>query len=483
MTLRALLALLPDATSPASASVLRRVVRGFSTDSRAVEKGQVFVALRGEHFDGHAFVDAAAARGAVAAIVSRAWGEVARTSLPLVIVEDTLAAYGAIARAHRASFEIPVVAVGGSNGKTTTKDLIAHLLGGSQTVLATEGNLNNLIGVPATLLRLRPEHTVAVVEIGTNTPGEIAQLCTIVQPTHGIITSIGREHLELLGSIEGVAREEGALFEWLAGHKGRGFVNLDDRHVARLGKDLKRSTTYGRGEKAQVRVKIVSTDRFGAPCIALTTRMGRGTATVTTQLAMPGRHAAGNAAAAASVALTLGVPLAEVGARLGTFRPAVSGSGYARLAPMTGAVGEAILNDTYNANPDSVIAALKTLGSIRPGRGGRRIAVLGDMLELGRGAAEEHRAIGREIVAGGRVHIALFHGPLMRHAHHVVYNSARRGETATRSFHFAEREGMIEAVLALAAPEDVILVKGSRGMRMELAVTALCDPTARQEIG
>lgn len=470
-TVRDLLEVLgDDARFIGTAPALRRTVRGFSTDSRSLNKGEAFIALAGENFDGHSFIGMAIGRGASVALVSRAWldRQSEMPALPLVAVEDTLTAYGTIATAHRSAFTMPVIAIAGSNGKTTTKEILADLLAIRHNVLRTEGNLNNLIGVPAMMLRMREEHTAAVIEIGTNMPGEITKLCGILRPTHGLITNIGREHLELLGSIEGVAREEGALFEYLAASGGTAFVNLNDPHIARMGKALPRKVTYGRSAKADIGGATGKLDATGAPALELTDRR-KGSAKIhTIQLRTPGLHTAQNALAAASVALAMRIPVGEIVRALERFQPHVYTSGYARLAAMKSSGGATVLNDTYNSNPDSTLAALATLAAMKPGRGGRRIVVLADMKELGGSSAEEHERIGGAIGRMKKIHLAFFHGDEMRRAHQAATAGADNA-----SFFFAEKGELAGALRSMMTPADIILVKGSRGMRMEEVVRAL----------
>lgn len=482
-SVRDLLSILPDAEFRGDASALRRKVRGLETDSRSLTKGFAFVALRGERFDGHEYVPEAFRHGAPVAVVSRVWSRsrVARqVADPLVIVDDPLAAYGRIARSHRDSFDIPVIAIAGSNGKTTTKELLADLLSLRWKVLKTEGNLNNRIGAPAMLLRLRPDHQMAVIEIGTNSPGEIALLCDIVNPTHGLITSIGREHLELLGSIEGVAREEGELFRYLEEHGGWAIVNSDDPFIAAMKIRRDRRLTYGMKGRVDIRGRAGKVDRWGAPRLEIVDRRLLRKSRIDVPLATPGRHSALNALAAAAAARLLGLPMTQVKKGLRSFSPAVSSHGYGRLAPMTAACGAAILNDTYNANPDSTIVALETLASITPAPGGMRIAVLGDMLELGRSSAAEHRRIADEIVRIGGIDQTLFHGPEMKHAWRRLARLSRE-RNVRPPLHFEEKERLIDAVLAFLSIDDVLLVKGSRGMRMEEVVTAAIMPVDESE--
>ncbi len=467
-----LIATLDPVRFTGAAAARRRRVSGYSTDSRSLTTGDVFVALRGERFDGHDFI-ARVAPLASAAVVDVRWAD-AQTrfpALPLVVVDDTLEAYGRIATAHRERFDIPVVAIAGSNGKTTTKDLVAQVLATRYRVLATEGNLNNLIGVPATMLRIAPEHEVAVIEIGTNMPGEIARLCDVLRPTHGLITNIGREHLELLGSIEGVAAEEGSLFGFLAHTGGTAFVNGDDPHLRTLARQVRSRIVYGRRGRVDVRGTVLGLDEACRPKLRITDRRGTKERTTDTQLGTPGMHTAFNALAAATVGLGLKVPITKVARALREFRPLNYRSGYGRLAFETLSNGVRLLNDTYNANPESMTVALETLAAMRPGNEGRRIAVLADMRELGIHSAREHRSIGLRIAEGiGGVDVALFFGTEMRRACRALQSSDAWSGSAR---YFRDRETLAEHLRRILLPTDVVLIKGSRGLEMEKVITQL----------
>jgi UDP-N-acetylmuramoyl-tripeptide--D-alanyl-D-alanine ligase len=460
-----LLSVLPTARLVGSTGARRRAIGGISTDSRSLKKRDLFIALVGERFDGHAFV--ASAGVAAAALVNQSWLDENPgfdAPVPLIAVDDTLTAYGEIAAAHRRQFRYPVLAIAGSNGKTTTKEIVGDVLATRYAVVRTEGNLNNLIGVPATILRMTHDHTAAVIEIGTNTPGEIARLCEILQPTHGVITNIGSEHLELLGSLTGVAEEEGALFRHLAENGGTAFVNLDDPYIAQMGRALPRSVSYGRAARADVRGKFGRLDENGAPSLEITDR-GRDDATIRVQLRTPGIHTATNALAAAAIGLTLKVTPARLRRALEAFEPRAYSAGYARLAVVRTSAGTMILNDTYNANPDSVLAALATLRAMKTRRGGRRIVALGEMKELGASSADEHARIGRELVDGGKIDRALFYGEEMRHAYNAIAGAIDAA--------FFESKDALAASLADVTANDIVLVKGSRGMKMEEVVAAL----------
>jgi len=430
---------------------------GVSTDSRTVREGELFVALRGENFDGHRFLGDALARGARAAVVESI-PEVAReTSVPLVVVPDALQALGELAALYRGRFAVPVLAVGGSNGKTTTKEMIAAVLRKKYRVLSTEGNLNNQIGVPHTLFRLKPSHEVAVVEIGTNHPGEIAYLCGIVRPTHGVVTNVGREHLEFFTSLEGVSKEEGALFAYLAADPASlAIVNADDPLVRAAAKRVRKKFLYGfTHPRVQLKGSGLHLDGNGYASFSFALAGGRRSAV---ELGVPGEHNARNALAAAAVGAAFRVPARETRKALGGFRAVGK-----RMEVLT-LNGVTILNDTYNANPDSVLAALQTLA--RTAVSGKRIAVLGEMRELGDRAREEHAAIG---AAASRyaVDYLLTVGECARYI----------SENAQGMFaaHYEQKNVLAEYLAELLAPGDAVLLKGSRAMKMEDIVLFLLN--------
>jgi UDP-N-acetylmuramoyl-tripeptide--D-alanyl-D-alanine ligase len=435
-----------------TAKIAGRKFTGVSTDSRHVRRGELFVALRGENFDGNAFVAGAFRRGAAAAVVDTPAGLRAAGKHPVVLVKDSAKALGAIARAYRSKFILPVVAVAGSNGKTTTKEMVAKVLGKKYSVLSTEGNLNNHIGVPATLFRLRPSHEVAVVEVGTNHFGEVRRLAATALPTHGLITNIGREHLQFFGTIAGVAKAEGELFGHLAASGGTAFVNADDRRVAALASKTATTVPYGfTGPGCTVRGTRL---KIGANGTAQFTVAGRNNARFAVRLTVPGAHTAANALAAAAVGLAFGVPPRSIAAALAGFRPV------GKRMETTKVNGVTVINDTYNANPDSMLSALGTLALFR-GRG-KRIAVLGDMLELGANARREHALVG---AAAGKLGVTdlLAFGPLSK----AYVKAAGAGR------HYADKRRLAADLRSMTGPGDVVLVKGSRGMKMEEIVSAL----------
>lgn len=428
-------------------------ITGVSTDSRTIEPGNIFVALRGEKYDGHQFVDEVFRKGAAAVLVDENWRKANNpsTQLPvntLAIVPDTTNAFGELANMYRRKFSIPVLAVGGSNGKTTTKEMISAVLRTTYNVLSTEGNLNNHIGVPKMLFRLTARHDIAVLELGTNHFGELKYLCDIAEPTHALLTNVGREHLEYFGDEAGVAREETELFRSLP-PKGFAFVNADDAHLLKAGAKIRRTAKYGLSRKAGVRALNVRLDERGCSAFDLSVKGKKNSI----HLSTPGLHNVSNALAAATVGLTFKVPKKKVISALESFTGANKRMEIIKRNSVT------ILNDTYNANPDSVLAALKTLKSMKID--GKKIVVLADMLELGARAEHEHAKLGLA-VSDLEFEYLLTFGPLSRFTH----------EASKLAFaeYFDSKEALTASLKSLIAPGDAVLVKGSRGMKMEEVV-------------
>ncbi len=440
-------------------------ISGVSTDTRTLKPGNLFIALQGEHFDGNKFVERAFDIGAVAAVVGKDADLAPLSNVPVLVVDDTTQALGELANLYRKKFSIPILAIGGSNGKTTTKDMIASVLQTSYKVLATEGNNNNQIGVPFTLFRLESKHRVAVVEIGTNHPGEIEYLCRILEPTDGLITNIGHEHLEFFHSLDGVAAEEGALFRSLKKKKKlRVFVNADDRLVKAMSKGITNRFTYGLGSRsADVVGRIIDTNETG--CVRFEFRGKKMKRAASAQLRIPGRHNAANALAAAAVGLAYRVPPVRIRRALESFRAA------SKRMEILSINGVTIYNDTYNANPDSMIEALRTLASANVP--GKKIAVLADMRELGAVGPEEHARIGREVSKLGIDSLLTF-GELARHIHEAA--------NMPTAIHYEQQNVLAEYLSELLAPGDAVLVKGSRGMRMEDVVTFLAERMRYTEV-
>ncbi len=439
-------------------SVKGKTFTGVSTDSRTVGEGNLFIAIHGEKFDGHRFVDQAFELGAAAAIVDGNGRALVRSSIPLLVVDDTTQSLGNLASVYRRKFDLPVLAVAGSNGKTTTKEMIAAVLRKKFSVLSTEGNLNNHIGVPLTLFRLEKKHDVAVVELGTNHPGELGWLCAITQPTMGLITNIGREHLEFFADVDGVEKEESTLFGSLKGVSGAtAFVNMDDHRVVRsVPHGLKKTVGYGITGRPTYGGKIVGRGANGAAMLQI--RGGTVRKPFPVALSILGDHNGLNALAAAAVGLSFRVPWAKVKEALEEFQPTSK-----RMEVLT-VNGVTVLNDTYNANPDSMRAALHTLAGMRGA--GKCIAVLGDMRELGGGSAEEHLGIGQEARSLGIEYLLT----IGDQGKHINEGFGRDG-----GFHYDQKSTLAEYLAELVGPGDVVLVKASRGMKLEDVVTFLAS--------
>lgn len=428
------------------------------TDTRALTPGCLFVALQGERFDGHEFLFQASEGGAAGVVVKQ--GHPRKDPGPDVAVyevSDTLHALGGLGRAHRERFKIPVGAVTGSNGKTTTKELVGAILETQGPALKTSGNLNNEIGVPLTLFGLEPKHRTAIIEMGMNHAGEIDRLARIAKPTAGLITVVQPAHLEGVGSIEGVAQAKGELFEALQ-PGAVAVVNADDARVAAQASRLQTgvaSLWFGRSERAEVRLLDAKPSGLDGQTLSLSVR-GRA---VRVKLALLGAHNALNATGAFALGLALGVSVEDC----------VKGleSAHAhdrRLQVREGLNGVTVVDDCYNANPASMEAALDTLQGLAKQQGGRAVAVLGDMLELGADELALHQGIGAK--AKGQVALAALFGPRMAKAHQAM---AGGPEAA----HFTEVEPLMAWLQPKLSPKDVVLVKASRGMKLERVVQAL----------
>jgi len=417
------------------------------TDTRALRPGELFVALVGERFDGHAFVARAAALGAAGCLVAHAVDGAGAQ----IVAGDTLQALQNYAASWRADFELPVIGVTGSSGKTTTKQLLAAVLAARGAVLATEGNLNNHIGVPLTLLRLRAEHRSAVIEMGANHKGEIAQLAALARPNIGIVTQAGDAHLEGFGSREGVARAKGELFAALDG--GVAIVNADDAYASLWETLARRASLLRFGFSAQAEV---SADAIELHAERSQFRLLTPSGAAEVVLPLPGRHNIANALAAAAAGIALNLTPAQIAAGLAQARPAAG-----RLALKTTREGARLLDDSYNANPTSLRAALELLATLP----GQRWLVLGDMKELGPEAAALHEAAGREARALGIDRLYAL-GPLAQHAA-AGFGSGHSFDTL---------DALLAALRAELSAEVAVLVKGSRSSRMERVVAALCGP-------
>jgi UDP-N-acetylmuramoyl-tripeptide--D-alanyl-D-alanine ligase len=428
---------------------------GVSTDSRGVLPGNLFVALRGERFDANDFIAEVHTRGAAAVIVERLPTEV----IPAIVVPDTRVALGEIARFWRGRYTMPLIGVTGSNGKTTVKEMIAAILTaafGAESMLATRGNFNNEIGVPLTILRLYDECRAAVVELGMNHPGEIARLAALARPTVGLVNNAQREHQEFMASVEAVAQENGAVIQALAAD-GIAVFPADDEFTPlwRLFADARMTLTFGFSDDADVRCTYEA-NGFGNLL-----QVTAGAQQFEVRLAAAGEHNVRNALAAIACTLAIGIAPADIKQGLEAFAP-VSG----RLQRKLATNGAVVIDDTYNANPDSVRAAIDVLELADT----PRILVLGDMGEVGNAGPAFHREIGAYAQQTGIEHLFTL-GEL------AAESTKAFGEAAQ---HFASVDDLLDALKATLTADATVLVKGSRFMKMERVVQNLTQQPTQE---
>lgn len=421
------------------------VFTSVGADSRKIASGQLFVALKGEHFDGHDFAEQAIKQGAAAVLVSKQ-----SSATPAIIVKDTYQALGELAAYWRSKFAMPVAAITGSNGKTTVKEMLASILkattGNSDQVLATQGNLNNHIGLPLTMLNLNAQHRYAVIEMGMNHTGEISYLTKLAKPTVALINNAGSAHIGELGSLEAIAKAKGEIFEGLASD-GIAVINADDV-FAPLWKTLigqRKTISFGLKNSADVSASYEL--QADVSVLKIKTPQGQFSAVLPT----PGLHNVMNALAATSAALAMGVELPAIAEGLQNYA-GVKG----RLQHLKGLNGALVIDDTYNANPLSMKAAIDVLMA----KSGEKLLVLGDMGELGDDAADMHTEIGRYAKAAG-VDALFTLGTLSQNMTDAFGAGAK---------HYQSSEALTEALKAQLQPTSVVLVKGSRFMAMERIV-------------
>ena len=418
---------------------------GVSTDTRTLGKGEMFIALQGPNYDGHEYLSAAASAGAAASIISKS----VKTKLPYILVDDTHVALSELASYWRGQFNIPIVAVTGSNGKTTVKEMIALILGNRAPVMATAGNLNNEIGVPKTLLRLREEHSCAIVEMGMNHTGEIHNLTMFARPTVALITNASDAHIGELGSLQAVAEAKGEIFDGLS-VDGTAVLNADDDFIGLWKQKAsgRKTLLFGLEHKADVFAEYKLTQSGSE--IHLTTPKGD----INMSLSVLGKHNVLNAVAASAASIAVGAELHDIRDGLEKLR-AVSG----RLELQAGINGTRVIDDTYNANPASLSAALEVLKDAV----GERMLVLGDMAELGDAAPEIHYRVGE---LAKRVGVAR------------LFTLGKYSRQATKAFgkgahHFKNAQLLTEALLDCMHAEATVLVKGSRVMSMDSIVAGI----------
>lgn len=432
-------------------------VTAVSTDSRTVAPGQLFVPLRGEHFNGHTFIQEVADKGVTVMLADEQWlkGNAIPAAVTCVSVKSCLRALGDLAAMWRRRFDIPVIGVTGSNGKTTVKEMLGTILALTGPGLKTTGNLNNLIGLPQMLFQLKPEHCWAVLEMGMSEPGEIDRLATIAAPRVGIVLNALPAHLQSMGTVEAVAAAKGELLHCIA-DGGLAVVNADDSRVASLSQNASaRRISFGI-DRGEVRAREI--EPLGLEGQRFTIVTPRGEASV--HLKACGRHNVYNSLAA-TAALLEKLPLTTIIAGLEAFTPYKGRFQVEQLGKIT------LIDDSYNANPASTKAALETLAQVAPA--GHRIAVLGDMLELGEHEDEAHRGVGA--VAGRNCDRLYLTGPLMtKYAAGGALLSDMPAEAIICCADHAEIAARLYETLS---DGDVILIKGSRGMAMEKVAAEL----------
>lgn len=448
--------------------------KGISTDSRKIEPGNIFVALRGERFDGHDFLLDVVKAGADCLIIDKPLqsfpvGTALLDTLSsgqfqsvVVKVRNTLTALGDLAKYRRSFFSGPVVGITGSNGKTSTKEMIALVLSGSFNVLKNPMNWNNNIGLPLSILQLTPQHSAVVLEMGINHPGEMDQLVAIANPTIGVITNIQKAHLEGLESEETICREKTKLWLALPHLSGCAVVNVDDPWLYRASDRLEGVEKISFGERGKADVTVDGEIRCSREGISFTARYGSDRAAV--RLSVLGKHFALNALAALAVGLHLGIPLKIAAQRLSSWKPVSH-----RMECLVLPDGSVIVDDTYNANPGSMLRAIETVSDLASRENKPFIAILGDMKELGEASEELHRMIGRELA--GKAAAGLFTvGSLAN----FIADEGRKGGIPM-VIEAQDHRTLLESIMEHWMPGAWILVKGSRSMKMEQIVEGLIE--------
>jgi UDP-N-acetylmuramoyl-tripeptide--D-alanyl-D-alanine ligase len=434
----------------AASAVGSEHAQGYSIDSRTVGQGELFFAVKGELLDGHDFVEAALQRGAIAAVVSHENQHRYPAGTPLLAIEDTLIALQSLATAVRRIWGKPLIGITGSAGKTTTKEAIAHVLSAKFRALKSEGNFNNHFGLPLMLLKLEPDHDLAVIEMGMSHAGEIRALAKIAQPEIGVVTNVAPVHLEYFDSLAGIARAKYELVESLP-PSGTAVLNADDEYVSQFGRDFKgKVITYGIRAPAAVRAENVRLQGTEGSSFEIVTVDGRQNA----RLQLVGEHNVLNALAAVAVAMTRGMTLAEAIAALATLAPADKRGQVLQLGNIT------VVNDCYNSNPKALEAMIHALAAMKAKR---RIVVAGEMLELGPAAEEMHRAAG---VEAGESKIDVLVG--VRGLAKAMVEGARQAGTKAEFVATPEEAG--EWLARETRDGDVVLLKASRGVKLEKAL-------------
>ncbi len=425
-----------------------------STDTRSITNGSIFIALKGKKFDGHNFIRVAVEKGAVAVIINKnKLKNFDDIDCTMVTVKDTTIAYGQLAAEWRKKLKSKVIAITGSNGKTTTKEILAHILSNKNSVQKTVANNNNHIGVPLTLFSCNNSHKYLILELGTNHFGEIAYTANIAKPDYSIITNIGEGHLEYFKNKAGVAKEKLSLFDETIRCGGKIFINIDDKLLAAKTKILENKITFGFNGKADVRGKIVKLSDEGMPVV----QIKKGKVEFESVVNLPGMSNAKNFLAAAAILLELGISPADIKKYAGKIIPVDKRMNVTKHSSFI------LVNDTYNANPVSMKAAIEFLNTFDKKL--KRVAILGDMFELGDKAALSHRRLSGEIIKNGIDEVYTV-GKLMKNL-----NDALKVKKITHQ-HFTKKEKLAGFITEKNFSNSVVLLKGSRGMKMEEFIKA-----------
>jgi UDP-N-acetylmuramoyl-tripeptide--D-alanyl-D-alanine ligase/murE/murF fusion protein len=429
------------------------IFNGISIDTRKIENYNIFVALKGEKLNGHDKIKEAFKKGAGACIVEKDWFDLNKNKknfygCSFIITNDNVEALGKLANYHRNRFDYPIIAVAGSNGKTTTKEMTAHVLSVKFDVLKTHENFNNLLGVPLMLLSMNDNYDLAVLELGTNQPGEIYALSKMVQPTHVIITNIGKEHLEFLIDLDGVELEETSIFSFIR-NDGFAFINNDDERLKKYSKIIENYMTFGTSDDVSLQA-VISLNELLKPTIQFKYE----DKTFEVKMNTAGYTSALNAIAAAAVGIHFDLNDSEITSALESFQPLLF-HGYGRMA-IEKVRDFTLINDCYNANPSSMSAALENLANAKTS--GKKIAVLGDMRELGETSLEEHISILKQ---------ALEVSDFVFITGNEFYNAYNTLNSQENIIFFNSKIELAAHLKQIISENDIILVKGSRGMKME----------------
>jgi UDP-N-acetylmuramoyl-tripeptide--D-alanyl-D-alanine ligase len=440
---------------------VKHYLRGCSIDSRKVKSGELFIAIKGENHDGHSYLKSVFEKGVSFALVNRNWYRKNKAKFPqnsFFVVEDTVRSLGELANIHRNNFCVPVICIGGSNGKTSTKDMTGWLLKNRYNVLVSEGNYNNHIGLPLTLLKLNKNHEICLLEVGSNHFNEIKYLCEISEPNFGLVTNIGREHLEFFRNINGVAKEELSLFEYLI-NDTRGnicFANYDDEIIRGYfrNKDKNKITAYSYRYNTEVKGRFKGFDKNFQPEIEISYNRKRFDVKIPTF----GFHSIYNGLSATAVALYFGLTGRTIKKAFADFKPLSS-----KRMEVIRKNGIVIINDTYNSNPDSVKLGLETVNKFSTS--GKKHIVLADMLEMGKASKKEHQETGR-LIKKMKFDNLYTYGK-------ESYQTFLTAGNIKNNFYFDTQEDMLSLLKSVIGKGDVVYVKGSRGMEMEKIVNNL----------